>query len=220
MLPPGLLDRALLAFPALYRTSAVNYETNLDPNRVQALLGQLRAALAVGGDVVECGTSRGGSAVHMALALRAAAPGRRVYACDSFAGFEPGELAAEREAGLTDAGDGAFTSTSLSYLERKLAALGLSGVVTPVAGYFENTLPGLAGPFCLAFVDCDLRASVAYCARELWPRIAGGGRIVFDDYEAGGWKGAALGVHDFLEERGDELAGHGAQGGLYWALKG
>jgi predicted O-methyltransferase YrrM len=217
--PPQVLDRTLLSAPRLYRTRLVNYETNLDPARVEVLVRRVLEASAVDGDVIECGSSRGGSAVIMARALRAVGRPRTVYACDSFAGFDRSELDKEREAGLTEVGDDAFTSTSLDYLKRKLAVLGLTGAVTPVAGYFQDTLPQLACRFCLVFIDCDLRDSVLYCARQLFPQLRPGGQMVFDDYDAAAWKGAGQGVSEFIEEHRAMVAEHGHECGMYWVVK-
>jgi len=219
LLPSDLLDAALLMAPWLYRTRLVNYETNLDQPRVDVLVNRLREASSVEGDVIECGTSRGGSAVIMARVLREAGSRKIVLACDSFAGFDRSELAAERDAGLTGVADDAFTSTSLRYLERKLAVLGLTDVVKPVAGYFQDTLPEIENRFCLAFIDCDLRDSVVYCARQLWPRLTPGGQMLFDDYDADGWQGAARGIHEFIDEQGAAIAAQGQQSGMYWLVK-
>ena len=219
LVPGAVLDRTLLSAPWLYRTKLVNYETNLDRARVEVLVRRLLVASAVEGDVIECGSSRGGSAVIMARALRAAGRRKTVFACDSFAGFDRSELAAERDAGLTEAADDAFTSTSLAYVRHKLAVLGLSDAVRPVAGYFQDTLPRIDARFCLVFIDCDLRDSVVFCARELWPRLAPGGQMVFDDYKAGGWRGAARGVDEFIGEQGAAVTAYGEKCGLYWMVK-
>jgi predicted O-methyltransferase YrrM len=219
VVPSAVLDRALLSVPALYRTRLVNYETNLDPARVEVLVSRLIEASAYEGDVIECGSSRGGSAIIMARALREIGRRKMVFACDSFAGFDRSELAAERAAGLTDVGDDAFTSTSLAYLQRKLAVLTLADAVRPVAGYFQDTLPQLESRFCLAFIDCDLRESVLFCARTLWPKLTTGGQMVFDDYEAIGWQGAARGVREFVDEQGSAITARGHKSGMYWLVK-
>jgi len=218
-LPRPLLDGLLLRAPRLYATGPVRYETNLDRAGVEELLGQLRAVRHLLGDVVEAGSSRCGASVLMAMDLRAAGVDKRVLACDTYTGFDRAELAREREAGLCDAPDGAFTSTSLAYVRRKLAALRLSESVIPVEGLFADTLPGLAGPFCLAFVDCDLRDSLVHAGETLWPKLSPGGRLLFDDYADGAWGGARQGVDAFVSARRDEIEEHGLLGRLYSVRK-
>jgi predicted O-methyltransferase YrrM len=220
MLPARALDRVLLSVPWLYTTRLVNYETNLDAARVAVLVSRVREVREVAGDVIECGSSRGGSAVIIARTLRQIGASKTVFACDSFSGFDRAELRAERAAGLTDAPDDAFTSTSLAYITRKLEVLGLADTVTPVAGYFESTLPKLDTELSFAFIDCDLRDSVAYCAEQLWPRLSPGGQMLFDDYQADGWGGAARGVRDFLDDHAATVCSHGERSGMYWAVKG
>gem|GEM_PF-872408 len=218
-LPTPVLNRILLTAPRLYALPAVNFETNLDAAGVQELRGALRATAELAGDVVECGTSRGGSAVLMARELQALGSRRRVFACDSFEGFDRHELLAERSSGGTTAPDGAFTSTSLDYLRRKLRALGLEDVVTPVPGYFDASLPALEGPFSVAFVDCDLRASMTFCAETLWPRLLSGGRLLFDDYDNAQFPSATQAIEEFAERHAGEIAEHGLLRKLYSVTK-
>jgi len=171
------------------------------------------------GDVIEAGSSRCGASILMARELRASGIDKRVLACDTYAGFDRAELAREREAGLCDAPDGAFSSTSLVYVRRKLGALGMSESVVPVEGPFSRTLPGLTGPFCMVFVDCDLRDSLVYAAETLWPRLSPGGRLVFDDYSDSRWGGARLGVDEFVSTHVGEIREHGLLGRLYSVWK-
>lgn len=219
IVPRKMLDRTLLWCPALYRTRLVNYETNLAPARVTALVTRLRATSALQGDIIECGSSRGGSATIMARALREIGRQKTIFACDSFSGFDREELAKERKAGLTDESDDAFTSTSLAYVKRKFTVLDVDDIVTAVPGYFQDTLPRLHGNFCLAFIDCDLRDSVVYCAQQLWPQVTPGGQMIFDDYDTRDWRGAALGVRDFLTIEAATIVAHGEEAGMYWAVK-
>jgi hypothetical protein len=213
------LDRVLLSLPALYRTRLVNYETNLDAAKVALLISRVQQIRTLAGDLVECGSSRAGSAAIMAETLRKLGLSKTIFACDSFRGFNRRELEAERRAGLTQAADGAFTSTSVSYVTRKLEVLGLADIVRLIPGYFEDTLPSLDSEFCLAFIDCDLRESVAYCARELWPRVVPGGQLLVDDYGASGWKGATLGVRDFLDGDPPDVDAHQEECGMYSIVK-
>jgi hypothetical protein len=220
IIPPALLNRTLLALPILYRTPLVNYETNLmDGNGVEDLLSRLTAALDVAGDVIECGSSRCGASIIMANALRRRAATRRILACDSFEGFDREELRKERAAGLTNISDQAFTTTSLPYVQAKLRALHVDDIVTPVKGYFKDTLPSLNGPFCFAFIDCDLRESMVYCADTLWPRLASGAIMVFDDYVHAAFGGARLAVDDFVTRHSAEISSHGLLHRLYTVRK-
>lgn len=219
-IPPKALNATLLRFPRLYSTSIVNYETNLTAQRgVEDLLSQLQLAVAVPGDIAECGSSRCGGTVLMAKRLEQLGVRRQIYACDSFEGFDLDELRRERTKGLTTSSDDAFTSTSYDYVTKKLARLGVDDVVTPVKGYFEATLPSLEGALCMVFIDCDLRDSLVYCADTLWDQLSPGGRIVFDDYTSDEYLGAREGVDQLVADRGDAIAEHGLLNRLYYIVK-
>ena len=61
-IPPFVLNNLLLAFPFLYRTKLVNYETNLLENDgIAELLTLLETVLNVEGNIIECGSSRCGT---------------------------------------------------------------------------------------------------------------------------------------------------------------
>src|SRR6266516_1495883 len=170
MLPPGVLNKMMLRFPFLYRTKLVFYETNFrGSGQIDELLVQVGTVLDIEGDIIECGSSRCGASVIMANYLRTRRVNKKILACDSFEGFDRAELKREQKAGLTTATDSAFTSTSYRYVQRKITVLKVHDMVIPVKGYFQDTLPNITGPFCLAFIDCDLRDSLVYAAETLWP---------------------------------------------------
>jgi hypothetical protein len=219
-IPPSILNEVLLAFPFLYRTRLVYYETNLKDHRgIDELLAQLSLVLNVEGSVIECGSSRCGTSIIMADYSRSRGIRKTVYACDSFEGFDPVELAEERKAGLADAPDWAFTSTSYEYVRRKVRRLGLEGMVVPVKGFFQDTLPQLRDKFCFALIDCDLARSTLYCAETLWPKLTSNGRIVFDDYHTRVFRGARLGIESFVTKYGHEMRDHGVMTRLYYVCK-
>lgn len=217
---PALLNTLLLRFPLLYRTGFVCYETNLQAGGgIDELIAQLATVLDVEGDIIECGSSRCGASIIMANYLRTQHVNKKIFACDSFAGFDRAELEREQEAGLTTATSASFTSTSYSYVQKKIAALRFQDTVLPVKGYFEDTLPHMSGPFCLALVDCDLRDSLLYAAEIIWPHLLSQGCIVFDDYRESTFKGAKQGVDIFVEKHRSEISEHRLLNRLYYVRK-
>ncbi|HVF52687.1 MAG TPA: TylF/MycF/NovP-related O-methyltransferase [Actinomycetota bacterium] len=219
LIPPSILNRTLLMLPGLYRTRLVNYETNLSPVGVEELLEHLRPALRSAGNVIECGSSRAGATALMAGVVKELAPEKKIYACDSFEGFDPAELDRERAAGMTVADHDAFRSTSLTYVKEKLRKLKIDDVVEPVPGYFENTLGRITDSFCFALIDCDLKDSLLTCAEEIWPRLVPGGTMMFDDYASVEFRGARSGVDGFVAAHSSELAEHRLLDRLYLVVK-
>ncbi len=219
-IPLALLNMLLLRFPSLYRTKLVFYETNLQANGgIDELLDQLSTVLDVEGDIVECGCSRCGASVIMAHYLQIQQVDKKILACDSYEGFDLIELENERKDGRTTAHKNSFTSTSYEYVQKKIATLGFQNVVLPIKGYFQDSLPKINGPFCMALIDCDLKDSLVYSAETIWPKLSSGGRLLFDDYLESQFKGAKQGVEIFLEKHGHEIAEHGLLHRLYYVCK-
>lgn len=220
MIPPTLLNTILLRFPSLYGTKLVFYETNLQKaGEIDELLAQMAMVLDVDGDIIECGSSRCGTSIIMAKCLIARQLNKKILACDSYEGFDQAELRREQAAGLTIATSNAFTSTSYQYVQKKIMTLGLQDIVIPIKGYFQDSLLNMAGPFCLAFIDCDLRESLLYSAETIWPNLSSRGRMLFDDYLAPEFKGAKLGIDNFVEKHQAEISEHGLLNRFYYVCK-
>jgi hypothetical protein len=219
-IPLDILNRILLALPFLYRTKLVNYETNIDTDGIDDILSQLDYVLQLEGNIIEFGSSRCGASIIMANYIRSKGIPKKIYACDSFEGFEPDELMREKASGLTTATEKSFTSTSYEYVRLKIERLKLGDVIVPVKGFFQDTLPDIHSKFCFALVDCDLRDSLVYCAEALWPSLEKGARILFDDYTDKNFKGARLGIDHFVNKYEKEIEEHGLLKRMYMVKKG
>jgi O-methyltransferase len=209
-----------LRFPSLYATRTVRYEHSLTcDEELSALLSELDAALAVPGDIVECGCFLCGTTVLMAKHLQQRGGGKHIYACDTFRGFDPAEFSRERRRGDVQ-GRRDFAENDLRYVQRKLDRLRVAGQITLVPGLFQETLASLPGPFAFVFIDCDLHDSLLYAARTLWPRLSPGGGCVFDDYANDAFRGATRAIDTFLAEQAPTIADHAPLARkLYFARK-
>ena len=162
-------------------------------------------------DVVEFGAYRGGNALFMAHVLRATAPGAKVYALDTFAGMPAVDVARDLH------GPGDFQDTSLSDLSARRDALGLDNLVL-VQGLFEDTFPGLVAQgarFGLAHIDCDIYSGAKYAVEAVWPRMAQGGYVVFDDADTSSCIGATEAAEDLMMAR----AIHSEQVWPHWVFR-
>lgn len=221
-MPPRLMNGILLALPFLYRTELVKFESDLySGGGIDDMISQLRGSTGVEGEIIECGSSRCGSSIIMANHVLSEGIDKKVFACDTFEGFQPEELAREKKAGLASktVAEDAFTSTSFEYVKRKIEKLGLADRVVPVKGYFQDTLGGLDFRYCFALMDCDLSESLSFCAETLWPRLNNGGRMVFDDYLSEDFRGTRLAVDRFVETHKNEIREHGLLSRLYYVWK-
>ena len=129
----------------------------------------------ISGDVIECGTWKGGSAVNLSLICRIVGRKLRIY--DSFEGLPEGELD-DREAIHYKKGD--YLGT-LDEVQSNIKRYGAIECCEFVKGWFKDTLPKLDSPVLLAFLDVDLEASLHTCVRYIWPNLIDQGYIFTDE---------------------------------------
>ncbi|MGH7724065.1 MAG: TylF/MycF/NovP-related O-methyltransferase [Candidatus Eiseniibacteriota bacterium] len=177
----------------------VRPRTLVSADRIFVLYSLARQAIALGGEIWECGVYRGGSAGLLAETIAASCkpgttPGTpRLRLFDSFAGMK--ETDAKRD--LHQPGD--FSDTSL---ESVRAFVGHSEFVSIHPGWIPDTFAGLEeSRIALAHVDVDLYRSVLDSARFILPRMLAGGFVLFDDYGFPSCPGARQAVDEFFADR-------------------
>jgi O-methyltransferase len=155
-----------------------------------------RRGSLVEGDLVECGTWRGGMSAAMAWAV----PGRHSVLFDSFEGLPdakpidgPSALHWSREVRDYDN----------CRAEEALAVQAMERVRQPdfeiVKGWFEETIPVWAKrqrPIAVFRLDGDWYESTMLCLEHLWPLVSRGGVVIIDDYYT--WDGCSRAVHEYL----------------------
>ncbi len=169
-----------------------------------SLIALMEEALALPGDIAECGVFRGSTLWLMGVTAREQAPDKDLLGLDSFEGFPDGQV--------TDEDTSFFrTRSRLSKkfryandvpdrIERIFAAYGIKG--RPLVGYFEKTLPEITGRrFCFIHLDSDTYASHIECLGALYDRVVPGGIVVFDDYQQAKWPGATKAIDEFFATR-------------------
>lgn len=127
------------------------------------------------GDIVECGTWKGGSAVNLSLVCQIV--GRKLKIFDSFEGLPESEKG-DRQ-GFYDRGD---YCGSLEEVKANIKRYGAIEVCEFTKGWFDETLHGLTTPVLLAFLDVDLEISLEICVRSIWPNLVEQGYIFIDEY--------------------------------------
>lgn len=127
------------------------------------------------GDIIECGTWKGGSAVNLSLVCKIV--GRRLKIYDSFEGLPEGKPG-DREAKYYKKGDYCGTEEEVRL---NLSKYGAIECCEFIKGWFEDTLPMLDSPVLLAFLDVDLEASLDSCVRYIWPNLVESGYIFIDE---------------------------------------
>lgn len=146
------------------------------------------------GDVVECGSYRGGSAAVIGQSLSA---GRTLWVLDSFQGMPE----VSQQDNFHKAGD--FADTNAETVRGGLRQLGVQANVVP--GFFSETLGRLPERISLAHIDCDLYEAVRDCLAAVYPRMERGGVILLDDYGAPTCEGAKQATDDFCSSSNEKL---------------
>lgn len=131
------------------------------------------------GDIIECGSYKGGSTANLSLVC--ALTDRKLYVYDSFEGLP--EPRADDAVHVMDIKEkhkeykkGQYAG-SLEEVKKHIETYGNLETCTFVKGYFEKTLPSLASTtqtLVFVFIDVDLYASLETCLRYLWPHLAEG----------------------------------------------
>ena len=155
----------------IHTSAATSYKSHL----VMALK-ILEIPPDVTGDVIECGTWKGGSAVNLSLVCKIV--GRKLIIYDSFEGLPEGEPG-DRQAKGYKKGD--FCGT-LEEVRKNIERYGAIQCCVLIKGWFEDTLVRLNAPVLLAFIDVDLESSLDTCVRCIWPNLTDGGYIFIDEF--------------------------------------
>jgi O-methyltransferase len=149
---------------------------------------------SIAGDLIETGSWRGGCSILMRATLDSlGAVDRTVWVADSFQGFpEPDPSPNVGGAGGGYAGSLApyfaafdYLAAPLEEVQEAFARLGYVDGVRFVPGFFEQTLPGLAGGerrWSVIRLDGDTYDVTLLALRCLYPSLSPGGYVIVDDY--------------------------------------
>jgi len=99
-IPTPLLNNFLLTFSFLYKTKFLNYESYVDEISINELTNGIEKVQNLSGDIIECGCARCGTTCILANYLKNNNIKKKIYALDSFEGFDEIELKQENELGF------------------------------------------------------------------------------------------------------------------------
>jgi hypothetical protein len=174
--------------------------------RFHSLCRLLDEALALEGEIVECGCFRGLSSYLMLARLKraeAAFDGRGYHIFDSFQGLS--EPSAEDRSATDPATakrvsrmlQGGWFATPLEAVQKALAEF--PGVAYH-PGWIPQSFAGLPERrYRFVHLDLDLHDPTLGGLEYFYPRLAPGGIIVCDDYD---WPGERKAIEDFCARRG------------------
>jgi len=136
----------------------------------------------VRGDVIELGVGTGKNSFHLARVVDDLSLNKRVYACDTFQGLPYTDEGTGIESSLKKGG---WFHITLEQFRLEIAKEKLNGVLIPVQGLIEKTLPAQLKDkrFCFAWLDMDLYKPTVLGYKFLEDRISVGGILGFHDYK-------------------------------------
>lgn len=151
------------------------------------LLGQTRD---LDGDVIEVGTWRGGTGCLLGCRAQQLGIPATVFLCDTFEGVV--------KTGVADSyRGGEHADTSIPIVQECAAKLGLANLDILRGIFPEATGAGIAHRrFRLCHIDVDVYQSGKDVLDWVWPRLAVGGVVVFDDFGFATTRGIAKLVHE------------------------
>jgi hypothetical protein len=183
VIPHLLTSKEDRAFQAAYRKF---WDFTMIPEREYLANLELTAAYRrIEGDIVECGTWKGGMIAGMAHVL---GPDRRYHLFDSFEGLPPA-TEIDGEAALTwqrDTGSSSYFNNCTADEASARSAMHLAGAsdFRTVKGWFSDTLrrDDLPSTIAILRLDSDWYASTLQVLEALFDRVVDRGLILVDDY--------------------------------------
>ena len=170
----SLHKKLQLGFRMFFNTIRIQTGTSYKSHLAMALK-ILETPPGVAGDIIECGTWKGGCAANLSLVCTLV--GRKLKVYDSFEGLPEGQPD-DREARYYEKGDYCGT---LDEVKTNVQRYGAIECCEFVKGWFKDTLPALNSPVLLAFLDVDLEESLETCVRNIWPNLVDKGYIFIDE---------------------------------------
>jgi len=166
--------KIILGFRMFLNTILIETGSSYKAHLVMALK-ILETSNKVLGDIIECGTWKGGCAANLSLVCNMV--GRKLLIFDSYEGLPDGDIE-DRESKHYKKGDYCGT---LEEVKKNISRYGEIDSCEFIQGWFEQTLPKINSPILLAFIDVDLEASLYTCVKHIWPYLVDEGGFVFID---------------------------------------
>lgn len=152
----------------------VSRHTLLSAERAWMVYSLARQALSVEGDFFEAGVYRGGTARLMRRVLDRWPGPRHLHLFDTFAGMPQRDPLRDMHR------QNDFHDTSIEIVS---AFVGREESIVYHRGFMPETFSGHEGTyFAFSHVDVDIYQSVLDCCCFIYPRMARGGIMLFDDY--------------------------------------
>jgi len=180
--------------------------TMIGPGRFTEILKLSFEMKSTLGDIVECGTWKGGM---LAGIMKIMGQDRIYWGYDSFEGLPPakaidGEAAIAYQKNVSDPYYNDNCSAEQKWIESLFQEV--PTLLRVVPGWFQETMSiaeNLPGDIAILHLDGDWYESTMTCLTALYPRVVPNGLIILDDYSY--WLGVKRAVHTYFNNEGLEI---------------
>ncbi len=152
----------------------------------------LQQTASLEGDVAEFGVYQGGSAFFIATVMRELGMNKRLHLFDSFSGIQ-------EQSSLDQAAPNSFASGGPEGVRALMS--GFDGVNIVAGDIFETFAGAGLKRLSLAHIDCDQYATTRFLCESLYPLMASGGIMMFQDYAYGAAYGERVAVDAFFRDK-------------------
>ncbi len=172
------------------------------------VLAQEIEARKLSGDMIECGSCRGGSGAVLAYVVKKARWKRKIWLLDSFAGHPKPKKRRGVDTKLMKEWAGTMVASKQDVVKAlKTVDSYEPAKVKIVGGWFQESVPKLKlKELSLVHIDADWYESTVYCLNELFDKLVPRGFVVVDDYAGGDFPGVAQAVNEFFAKRQRQIA--------------
>lgn len=151
------------------------------------------------GNVAECGVFRG----ECARFINHYFPDRKLYLCDTFEGFDSGDMQYEKENSEAFeksrfSNQSFFVETGCGFVMEKMP---YPQNVVIRKGYFPESMQNVEDRFCFVNLDMDLYVPMLNGLRFFWDKMVSNGCILLHDYFSDVFQGVRQAVDTFERER-------------------
>lgn len=166
----------------------------VSPDRAWILYKLAQNTIHLGGNIVECGVYKGGTAHLFANLIQDNSS--QLFLFDTYEGMP------ETNEDLDKHRSGDFADTSLEKVKQNV---GFSKNVIFQKGFIPDSFESVdIGDISLLHIDLDIHDSIIASLKHCYDKVLPGGAIVFDDYGFESCYGARLAVDTFFEDKTEE----------------
>ena len=165
--------------------------------------------VSVSGEIIECGVGKTKSFQILAMLMHQYLRTEYLWGFDSYEGY-PEPTKEDESPRQRKKGEWNFLREHLVLDVLKQAGIPeeLLSRIKLIKGFVENTLPvvtGQIGPIALLHLDINLYSGYKTCLENLFPKVARGGIVLFDEYmnrnEAEVCPGAQKAIDEYFSDK-------------------